>query len=102
MTPLAAYSIARRTLAGYGCSPQCPGGTYEGSTMSAGLIEARPWTGSERTRSPCSPGRIVVQAWLASRGLILAVALVLAVVQHRSLSDMVSNWDVQHFAKLAA
>jgi mannosyltransferase PIG-V len=70
--------------------------------MSAGLIEARPWTGSERTRSPCSPGRIVVQAWLASRGLILAVALVLAVVQHRSLSDMVSNWDVQHFAKLAA
>ena len=70
--------------------------------MSAGLIEARPSTGLERTRSPSSPGRIVVQAWLASRGLILAVALVLAVVQHRSLSDMVSNWDVQHFAKLAA
>ncbi len=70
--------------------------------MSAGLIEARPSTGLERTRSPSSPGRIVVQAWLASRGLILAVALVLAVVQHRSLSDMVSNWDVRHFAKLAA
>ena len=70
--------------------------------MSVGLIEARPSTGLERTRSPSSPGRIVVQAWLASRGLILAVALVLAVVQHRSLSDMVSNWDVQHFAKLAA
>ena len=41
-------------------------------------IEARPSTGLERTRSPSSPGRIVVQAWLASRGLILAVALVLA------------------------
>ena len=38
-----------------------------------------------------SPGRIVVQAWLASRGLIFAVALVLAVVQHRTLSNMVSN-----------
>jgi hypothetical protein len=49
-----------------------------------------------------SPGRIVVQAWLASRGLIFAVALVLAVVQHRTLSNMVSNWDVQHFGNLAA
>jgi len=49
-----------------------------------------------------SPGRTVIQAWLASRGLILAVALLLAVVQHQTLSDMVSNWDVQHFARLAA
>ena len=49
-------------------------------------------------RPPSSPGRIVIQAWLASRGLIVAVALVLAVVQHRTLTDMVSNWDVQHFA----
>jgi Mannosyltransferase (PIG-V) len=48
-----------------------------------------------------SPGRIVIQAWLASRGLIVAVALLLAVLQHRTLTDMVSNWDVQHFAKLA-
>ena len=46
--------------------------------------------------------RTVIQAWLASRGLIVAVALLLAVVQHRTLSDMVSNWDVQHFARLAA
>ena len=52
--------------------------------------------------STSSPARIVVQAWLASRGLILAVALVLAVVQHRTVTDMVSNWDVQHFAKLSA
>ena len=49
-----------------------------------------------------SPGRVVVQAWLASRGLIFAVALVLAVVQHRTLTNMVSNWDVQHFGNLAA
>jgi Mannosyltransferase (PIG-V) len=49
-----------------------------------------------------SPGRIVIQAWLASRGMIVAVALLLAVVQHRTLTNMVSNWDVQHFARLAA
>ena len=49
-----------------------------------------------------SSGRIVVQAWLASRGMIFAVALVLALVEHRTLSNMVSNWDVQHFANLAA
>jgi hypothetical protein len=49
-----------------------------------------------------SPGRIVVQAWLASRGMIFTVALVLAVVQHRTLTNMVSNWDVQHFGNLAA
>ena len=52
--------------------------------------------------SASSPGRIVIQAWLASRGMIFAVALVLAVVQHRTLIDMVSNWDVQHFGRLAA
>ncbi len=52
--------------------------------------------------SASSPGRIVIQAWLASRGMIFAVALVLAVVQHRTLTDMVSNWDVQHFGRLAA
>ena len=49
-----------------------------------------------------SPARVVVQAWLASRGMIFAVALVLAVVQHRTLTNMVSNWDVQHFGNLAA
>jgi Gpi18-like mannosyltransferase len=49
-----------------------------------------------------SPGRIVIQAWLASRGMIAAVALVLPVVQHRSLTSLVNNWDVQHFSKLAA
>jgi hypothetical protein len=54
---------------------------------------------AERTSS--SPGRIVIQAWLASRGLIVAVALLLAVVQHRTLTNMVSNWDVEHFSKLA-
>src|SRR4029453_10352820 len=70
--------------------------------MRAELVEARPSTGSGRTWSTSSPGRTVVQAWLASRGMIFAVALVLALVEHRTLSNLVSNWDVQHFANLAA
>lgn len=45
--------------------------------------------------------RTVLQAWLASRGIIVIVALVLAVVEGRRITDMVSNWDVQHFARLA-
>jgi hypothetical protein len=46
-------------------------------------------------------GRMVVQAWLASRGLILAVALLLALVERRSFVELVGNWDVQHFTLLA-
>jgi hypothetical protein len=46
-------------------------------------------------------GRMVLQAWLISRGLIAAVALVLAVRKGDSLTKMVSNWDVQHFTRLA-
>jgi hypothetical protein len=62
---------------------------------------ARPMTAPAQ-RATSSPARIVIQAWLASRGLIVAVALVLAVVEHRTLTNMVSNWDAQHFSKLAA
>jgi hypothetical protein len=70
--------------------------------MSAELVEARRTTDSGRSGNGSSPARIVIQAWLASRGMIAVVALVLAVVQQRTLTDMVSNWDVQHFVKLAA
>src|SRR6186997_1415108 len=69
--------------------------------MSAELVEARPSTSSGRSWSASSPARIVIQAWLASRGLMFAVALVLAIVQQRTLTNMVSNWDVEHFANLA-
>ena len=70
--------------------------------MSAELVEARRTADSARSGNGSSPARIVIQAWLASRGMIAVVALVLAVVQQRTLTDMVSNWDVQHFVKLAA
>ena len=66
------------------------------------LVEAPPEpSAADEARAQRSDGRIVVQAWLASRGLIFAVALVLAVVEGRSVSEMVSNWDVRHFENLA-
>ena len=46
-------------------------------------------------------GRVVLQAWLVSRGLICLVALLLAVTEGRRITDMVSHWDVQHFTLLA-
>ena len=57
---------------------------------------------STTAEEPASGGRFVVQAWLASRALIALVALVLAITTGRTVTDMVSNWDVQHFARLAA
>ncbi len=65
---------------------------------------AGPSTGSRRgtTRVTRSDGRIVIQAWIASRGIIALVALLLAVRQDRRLTDLVSNWDAQHFGRLAA
>ncbi len=50
---------------------------------------------------PDGGGRLVVQAWLVSRGLIALVAVLLALREGRSFTDMVSNWDVQHFTRLA-
>lgn len=46
-------------------------------------------------------GRLVLQGWLASRGLIALVALLLAVLTHRDLMAMTNNWDAVHFADLA-
>jgi mannosyltransferase PIG-V len=46
-------------------------------------------------------GRMVIQAWIASRGLIATVALLIAIRDGASLTAMVSNWDVRHFILLA-
>jgi hypothetical protein len=53
-----------------------------------------------RARRP-GDGRTVVQAWLASRGLIALVAVLVALHDGRRYTDLVSNWDVQHFTRLA-
>ena len=66
------------------------------------LVEVAPEpSAADEARAQRSDGRIVIQAWLASRGLIAAVALLLALVESRSISDMVSHWDVRHFENLA-
>jgi hypothetical protein len=57
--------------------------------------------GARSASDKSADGRIVVQAWLASRGLIALVALVLAVAEHRRLGEMVMNWDARHFENLA-
>ena len=76
----------------------------------AGLVGAAPVRPAlDRAAAPplrlhpldANSGRMLLQAWIASRGLIALVALLLAVRQGRTLTDMVSNWDVQHFARLA-
>ena len=54
------------------------------------------------TKAPAGTGRhTVLQAWIASRGLIALVALLLAVTQGRTLADMADQWDVEHFTSLA-
>ncbi|MFL6026549.1 MAG: hypothetical protein ACJ72K_06420, partial [Friedmanniella sp.] len=53
-----------------------------------------------RARRP-GDGRTVVQAWLAGRGLIALVAVLVALHDGRRYTDLVSNWDVQHFTRLA-
>lgn len=64
-------------------------------------VESQPRVGRRLADSLWS-GRLVVQAWVLSRGLIALVALLLAVYKGLDLVTQVSNWDVQHFARLAA
>lgn len=45
--------------------------------------------------------RLVVQAWCASRGLLLLTALLVVFNSHRRLGGELSNWDVQHFMAIA-
>ncbi len=45
--------------------------------------------------------RLVVQTWLGSRLLIAAIAVWIAVVDHRTLTEQLSGWDVQHFLTIA-
>jgi hypothetical protein len=74
--------------------------------------QARPSTGSLLTLRQAqekgsgsvvaaNPGRTVVQAWLASRGLILLVALLISLREGREFTRVVAQWDVEHFTLLA-
>jgi hypothetical protein len=50
---------------------------------------------------PPDGARIVVQAWLGSRLLLLAAALVSAWLSGRTAAQLISGWDVQHFLLIA-
>lgn len=70
------------------------------STRSRRLPGAVP--GVERLARWDAPAlRTMLQAWLGSRGLILAVGLLVALATGRSFTDLVANWDVQHFLGVA-
>lgn len=45
--------------------------------------------------------RLVVQAWLGTRVLLLLAALWIARTTGRTASDLLANWDVQHFFDIA-
>ena len=73
------------------------------SDLSASVVAIATTHADKSGRSEVrSDGRIVVQAWLASRALIALVALTLAVLEGRRIRDMVTNWDARHFGELAA
>ncbi len=55
----------------------------------------------DQPRAGSGSGRLLVQAWLASRGLILLVALGVAVTHGQDLARVVSQWDVEHFSDVA-
>ena len=63
-------------------------------------LRTSPSTGSGSV-GPANPGRTVVQAWLASRGLILLVALLISLREGRDFARVVAQWDVEHFTLLA-
>lgn len=68
--------------------------------------EVRPTGGwlnkvSDLYQGDAKSARMVAQAWLASRGVIFLVALLLAVFEQRAVLDMVNNWDAAHFTNLA-
>ncbi|GAA2093555.1 hypothetical protein GCM10009841_03400 [Microlunatus panaciterrae] len=53
-----------------------------------------------RTSDPRS-GRMVAQAWLASRGLIVLMALLLALLRHADPFELANHWDALHYGALA-
>ncbi len=45
--------------------------------------------------------RLVVQAWLGSRLVLVLVAVWVMLTMNRSVTDVAANWDVQHFLRIA-
>ncbi|MFZ1412457.1 MAG: mannosyltransferase family protein, partial [Micropruina sp.] len=45
--------------------------------------------------------RLVVQVWLGSRLVLVLAALWFALTTGRTATEMLANWDVQHFFRIA-
>ncbi len=54
-----------------------------------------------RARGSGDGPRLVVQAWLGSRLLLVLVGVAVMLTSNRSLADVAGNWDVQHFLRIA-
>lgn len=54
-----------------------------------------------RRRFTDGDGRLVVQAWVGSRLLVVAAFVVVAIGSGRSFDRIVNNWDVDHFVRIA-
>ena len=60
-----------------------------------------------RPIAPAAPvvrdgGRLVLQTWLFTRLLLVGVALWVGVSTDRAASEMLTNWDVQHYFAIAS
>ena len=68
--------------------------------MAAVARVAEPAPAGPATRRADGP-RLVVQAWLGTRLLLILVALLVARTSGRTALDLLANWDVQHFFGIA-
>ena len=50
---------------------------------------------------PRTDARLVVQAWLGTRLVMLLVAIWVMVTEHRAAKDVFGNWDVAHYLGIA-
>ena len=63
-------------------------------------VPTAPPTTRTRGRLPAD-ARLVVQAWLGTRLVLLITAIVVALDTGRGLVEVLANWDVQHFVFIA-
>ena len=54
-----------------------------------------------RARDRDADVRLIVQAWLGTRAVLLLTAVVVSLVAKKSLADALGNWDVEHFVNIA-
>lgn len=56
--------------------------------------------GAGRT-APVADARLVVQAWVGTRLVMVVVAVWVMLAEHRAVGDVLGNWDVAHYLGIA-